>query len=75
MFGSFARLDVREATDLTGVNMRWLAVVLLSVFLQLAGGQAVPSPAPYSALVRDGLVAQLADRVTQQWPGLERDIR
>ena len=29
-------------------------------------------PAPDNALVRDGLVDQLADRVTQQWPGLER---
>ena len=32
-------------------------------------------PAPDNALVRDGLIDQLADRVTQQWPGLDRDIR
>ncbi|HEY4380457.1 MAG TPA: hypothetical protein VGN01_08940 [Acidobacteriaceae bacterium] len=32
-------------------------------------------PAPDNALVRDALVDQLADRIIQQWPGLERDIR
>jgi hypothetical protein len=32
-------------------------------------------PAPDNALVRDGLIDQLAERVTQQWPGLERELR
>jgi hypothetical protein len=32
-------------------------------------------PAPDNALVRDGLIDQLADRVTEQWGGLERDVR
>ena len=29
-------------------------------------------PAPDNALVRDGLIDQLAERILQQWPGLER---
>jgi hypothetical protein len=32
-------------------------------------------PAPDNALVRDGLIDQLADRVTEQWGVLERDVR
>ena len=47
----------------------------LIIVTDLRGIVRYIQPAPDNALVRDGLIDQLADRVTQQWAGLERDIR